>query len=378
MPKTYKERVVLNISGEVFETFEETLARFPQTLLGQKWNRDMYYCTQSRQHFFDCNRTCFGAILYFYQSNGSLKCPEGISVYIFEKECLYFQLPIDKINKMKRDEGILFELPSDNIPPDKLPFQLKLWNYLDNPQSSCAAWVFALFSFIMIALSIITSCLETMPLYHTDSRLLGDNRWIFIELVANIWFCTEFVLRLLTCPNKSEFLQGSMNWIDMMSVVPYFILLLLNKNISGLVGIFKTLKFMRVFRLFRLSKHSRRLEVIGIILKSSLKSFQLIMICLVVVVMFGASIIYAVESHQSETSFKSIPISAWWSIQTVTSLGYGDMVPTSIFGRGLAVCYMVFGAITFTLPVLTLVAGFLHLYPKNVEWGNDRKFHGNK
>ena len=66
-------RIILNISGEIFETHESTLARFPTTLLGNKLARLQYF--HSDHHFFERNRMCFEAILHFYQSNGTLNFP---------------------------------------------------------------------------------------------------------------------------------------------------------------------------------------------------------------------------------------------------------------------------------------------------------------
>ena len=71
--KKKKTRVVLNISGEIFETHESTLARFPTSLLGNKPARLQYF--HSDHYFFERNRVCFEAILHFYQSNGTLNCP---------------------------------------------------------------------------------------------------------------------------------------------------------------------------------------------------------------------------------------------------------------------------------------------------------------
>ena len=129
-------RVVLNISGEIFETRKETLNRFPQTLLGQKRKRDVHYCPDRNQYFFNRNRSCFDAILYFYQSKGILHCPDGILVSIFQIECQFFELPEESITKMMEREGFL--LPSEDsneINHEDMTIQLKILNLL-NPITS--------------------------------------------------------------------------------------------------------------------------------------------------------------------------------------------------------------------------------------------------
>ena len=359
-----RNRVVLNISGEIFETYAETLFRFPGTLLGNKRKLDLHYCSETNQYFFDRNRRCFEAILYFYQSHGTLNCPMGIAITIFEIECQYFKIPQKIINTMKTKEGIIFDLHENEVETKYLPLRLRVWNVLENPSTSHGAWIFGMISLVIVWISIFTATLETMPRFTSESET-----WSTIELVLNIWFLTEVVFRMVFSQNLLEFLKGSMNLVDIVAVIPYFVISLVQANMIGLIRIFKVLKFIRVVRLFRFSKHSRRLKVVGEILKSSLGNFRLLMLCLVMVIFFGGTIIYVIEtsSIESNRGFTSIPASIWWSVQTITSVGYGDLIPETIVGRIFACCYMLFGAVTISLPVLTIVSQFATLYPKNVE-----------
>ena len=68
----YNFRVTINISGEIFETFLETLERYPTTVLGSKRKRLPFFCHRTSQYFFQRNRGCFDSILFFYQSKGEL------------------------------------------------------------------------------------------------------------------------------------------------------------------------------------------------------------------------------------------------------------------------------------------------------------------
>ena len=68
----YNYRVTINISGEIFETFLETLERYPTTVLGSKRKRLPFFCHRTSQYFFQRNRGCFDSILFFYQSKGEI------------------------------------------------------------------------------------------------------------------------------------------------------------------------------------------------------------------------------------------------------------------------------------------------------------------
>ena len=64
--------------------------------------------------------------------------------------------------------------------------------------------------------------------------------------------------------------------------------------------------------------------------------------------------------------FQSVPASLWWAIQTITTVGYGDMIPTTFTGKFLSALLMAFGALTISLPVLSIVTKFSDLYVKNI------------
>ena len=363
------KRILINICGEVFETYERTLSRFPNTLIGNRRSRDIYATNQSGDElYFDRNKTCFEAILYFYQSNGRFNCPHGIPVPVFESECRYFGISEQLINDLKRREGIIFDAEEEgdkNSNVGESSFRVKVWNIVEYPHTSRVAWLFGCLSLAVVWLSVLVALIVTMAITEEAMEVFK-----MAELVINVWFLLELGIRFTCCTNTRMFLCDIMNWVDVLSILPFFVFTLLHTTgHSRLLGLFKTLKFVRVLRLFRLSKHSRRLKVVGAILRSCLGNFRLCMTCLFMVSFLGASGVYIVESHNPvNNKFISVPISLWWGIQTITLVGYGDMVPVTLLGRGFTICFMILGVLTVALPVLTVVSQFSHNFPKNVEW----------
>lgn len=361
-----KTRIVINVSGEVFETFEETLDRFPKTLLGGRTKRNKFHCETKTRLYFDRNRICFEAILYYYQSKGMLKCPFGVPVEIFEEECRYFELPGNEIDKMRKNEGFLFD---NNKVVKKVAYSCKgkVRNFLEHPDSSRGAKIFGIFSLIAVWISIITTNFETIDYFAESS---WKERCYVIEFCLHLYFLIELAMRAVFSENKGRFFSNALNLIDIIAVMPYFILLVAKTNKSTkLVGL-KALKVMRVVRLFRLSNHSRRISVVMKILRSSLQNFTVLCLGFTVVVFLGATCIYYLEhgAARNKNVFTSIPECIWWSVQTISSVGYGDMVPDTIAGRLFACSFMLFGAATISLPVLTIIAEFISLYGKNIEY----------
>lgn len=364
------KRIQLNISGEIFETFEATLTRYPDTLLGDAIKRNSHFCATSNNFFFDRNRLCFEAILYFYQSNGVLNCPRGVHIPAFEEECRFFELGDDVINGMKMREGI-FEL-KERIPTQKLnSFQIQMWNLLEYPNSSQAAWVFSVFSLAVVWVSIVTTILETMPWHGFHSNIAT------IELVLHVWFLIELVTRFTFCTNKANFMFEMLTWVDVLAVVPYFLFVMIFSSTPIFFGMFKMFKLTRVMRLTRLTRHSTSLKVVAIILKMNVVHFKLLFICLSITLFLGATVLFFAENEVNQKQFASITHCLWWAIQTITSVGYGDTAPISAIGRFFASCFMLFGVLTY-LPLLSIVIQFTSLYPKNVEYDEYRKIHKNR
>jgi len=103
------EKVVFNISGLRFETHRRTLARFPNTLLGDSARLDRYYDPVRNEYFFDRNRPSFDAILHYYQSSGRLRRPLTVPLDVFTDEIRFYELGEDVIEKYHIDEGFVKE-----------------------------------------------------------------------------------------------------------------------------------------------------------------------------------------------------------------------------------------------------------------------------
>ena len=362
------DRVLLNISGELFETRVATLQRFPQTLLGDRNKRLLYYCSASKQYFFHRTRIFFDAILFYYQSNGILLCPYEGLIDLFEEECRFFQLPEQAITNI-RSKLCTLEFPKNTTSfacVETAGIKLKLWNILQRPDSSKTAKYYAVLSMTMIFISVAISCLKTIDIFKSKSQIYHKNPWAMIELTLNIWFLIEIISRIISTPNIKAFLKSSMNWIDIFSVAPYFLIIIISTDETFSIAFLRMMRFIRIMRLVHLSKHSKRLKLFCEIILSSMGDFRRLLVCLGMLVVLGGSIMYHIESRNSLSQFTSIPEGVYWGIQTTTTIGYGDISPVTIGGKLFASCFMVFGVLTLCMPVLFIVDKFQCMYEYNV------------
>lgn len=361
------QRIVINVSGEMFETRDKTLKRFPDTLLGDDCKRQEYFCGKSKQYFFNRNRQSFEAILYFYQSNGNLTRPSNIRFEDFEKECQFFQIPKSTMSFLKQKEGRALEDEEDEekkeavvtSPPTMCS---KIWDLLENPETSKGARILAIFSLITIFFSVTLACLETVSVLKQKTDDIFQDPFFVIELCLNSYFLLELTCRVMFCPDKKSFFTKTLNIIDIVAVVPYFIILAIDIDKLTSLGFLRILRFLRVLRLFRLSKHSERIKIVGAIFAESIKDLRLFFVCLMIIAVFSGSLMYYLENTKPNSPFTSIPESMWWALQTVVTLGSGDIVPATLGGKFYSAIFMVFGAVTISLPVLSIVMKFTTMY----------------
>lgn len=161
------ERLAINVSGMRYETQLRTLAQFPDSLLGDPRRRLRYFDPMRNELFLDRSRVCFDAVLYFYQSGGRLRRPANVPLDMFLEELRFYELGEEIIDRYKEDEGFPKEeerpLPSSDL-------QRRLWVLFEYPESSGGARIIAIISVMVIVISILIFCLETLPEFKNDKE----------------------------------------------------------------------------------------------------------------------------------------------------------------------------------------------------------------
>ena len=103
---TNDERVIVNVSGLKFETRQQTLDEFPESLLGDPLKRARYYDHNQCEYFFDRNRPAFDAILFYYQSGGKLLRPANVPMDVFADEIRFYELGEDVLQRVEQGGGL--------------------------------------------------------------------------------------------------------------------------------------------------------------------------------------------------------------------------------------------------------------------------------
>lgn len=272
-----------------------------------------------------------------------------------------------------------------------------LWKFFEDPEGNLASHYINLYVLGLILAGAVITVVETVPKIHNTN----EDLFYGIEFFFVMNFSLEFVLRLISCPDYCAFSSNFMNWIDCVSIIPFYLELALS-NTGINLQVLRVLRTGRALRMVKLGRYSSGIRLVQNSLISSLDALQLALVILVVLVIVFASAIYYTERGKltnvltgcangtkpiepclvKETSvtqtccfwyirtedtnygkegvspFQSIPDSFWWAIVTMVTVGYGDVMPATGSGQLFGVLSQLTGVIMLALPLSIVGASF--------------------
>lgn len=197
-----------------------------------------------------------------------------------------------------------------------------------------------------------------------------------VESVCVAWFSLEFLLRFIQAKSKFAFLRRPLTLIDIIAILPYYITLLVDTTSVGYkkpssgsiyldkVGlVLRILRALRILYVMRLARHSLGLQTLGLTARRCTREFGLLLLFLCVAIALFAPLLYVIENEMADSQeFTSIPACYWWAVITMTTVGYGDMVPRSIPGQVVALSSILSGILLMAFPVTSIFHTFSRSY----------------
>jgi len=314
---------------------------------------------------------------------------------------------------------------TDVKPYSQLPLFPNEGNLIENifllfedPSTSKSSTIVSVLVLILIVISSLGFIIQTLPQYKYPNYR-GPTRdsvppiFDYIEFVSMTLFGIEYFTRLVATPccsyevlkmspeytnyftcccKRSTPLKKAGNWffrtmnlVDFIAILPFYLKVITNQPGKFDLGYLRILRLARVFRVFKVGKFSEGLSLYYAVLKASSSAFKLLLFfsCLMAVV-FG-SLLYYLESgefnpadgkwyrwditgiRQEISPFYSIPQCFWWCFTTMSTVGYGDLAPTSTQGKIVTILCMHVGILAFAMPITIIGANFSRMYEMKVK-----------
>jgi voltage-gated potassium channel len=195
---------------------------------------------------------------------------------------------------------------------------------------------------IIIVASILVVMLDSIASLH----LLYGRFFLTLEWIFTTLFTIEYILRILTMEKPLKYALSFMGLIDLLAILPSFLSLVVAGTQSLMV--LRALRLLRIFRIFKLTHFLGEIRFLRYAIRASLNKITIFMLVVFTVVIILGSMMYLIEHGQN--GFNSIPDSIYWSIVTITTVGYGDISPVTPLGKFFASVIMFIGYAIIAVP----------------------------
>lgn len=202
--------------------------------------------------------------------------------------------------------------------------------------------LFDIILLIAIILSVSVVMLDSV-LY---MRLQFGTLFSYAEWFFTILFTLEYLLRLFSAPNRMRYIFSFFGVVDLLSVLPSYLSLLFG-GVQYLIVV-RVLRTLRIFRVLKLKAYMQQAGFLAAALKTSQQKITVFFLSVLLLVTIFGSVIYVVEGP--DNGFTSIPLSIYWAIVTLTTVGYGDMSPKTPLGQAIASMVMITGYSIIAVP----------------------------
>lgn len=219
------------------------------------------------------------------------------------------------------------------------------------------------FIIILIVLNVSAVMLETVPSFHDSPE--EKMFFHYFDLISVIIFSIEYVLRVWSSNHEEKYkhpITGRLKYmvsagalIDLLAILPFYLAAFIDLDLRML----RILRLMRFFRLFRLTSYLKSARLVINVFKSKINELLLAFVLTMFLIIIASCLVYFAEHIKNPNQFTSIPATMWWAVVTLTTVGYGDMVPITLLGKVFASLILIAGVALLALPAGIITSGFL-------------------
>lgn len=223
--------------------------------------------------------------------------------------------------------------------------------------------VINIFIIILIILNVTAVIVETVPSFHDSPS--EKQFFHYFELISVIIFTIEYVLRVWSSNHEPKYkhsFKGRLKYIfsggaliDLLAILPFY----LHSIIGFDLRVLRMLRLLRFFRLFRLTAYMRATKLVATVFRSRVNELLLSLVLILFLIIIASCLVYFAEHQVQPDTFKSIPATIWWAVVSLTTVGYGDMIPITTLGKTFSAIILLAGVAMLALPAGIITSGFL-------------------
>lgn len=193
-----------------------------------------------------------------------------------------------------------------------------------------------------IVASVVVVIIDSLPdLSPAALTVLRTAEWTF-----TVGFTADYIARLWTAEEPRKYARSFFGIIDLLAVIPTYLSLVFPAG--RFLALVRILRVLRIFRVLKLTLYVQEAAVLMTALRASRPKITVFLFTVLTVVAVVGSLMFLIEGP--EAGFTSIPVSMYWAIVTLTTVGYGDIAPVTVLGRSLASALMVLGYAIIAVP----------------------------
>jgi voltage-gated potassium channel len=194
----------------------------------------------------------------------------------------------------------------------------------------------------IIFVSVVVVVLESVPTLHVRFGAF----FFYAEWTITVLFTIEYLLRVWSSNTRLRYVLSFWGLVDLLSILPSY-LELINFGFHYLLAV-RILRLLRVFRVLKLASFNHEAQKLLLALKGSGRKIAVFLMAVFSIMVLLGTVMYVIEG--GENGFTSIPQSIYWAIVTVTTVGFGDVVPQTVLGKCLSSVAMIIGYAIIAVP----------------------------
>jgi voltage-gated potassium channel len=200
--------------------------------------------------------------------------------------------------------------------------------------------IFDYFIQVLIFVSLISYSIETIPNNSIETIFILN----LIEYFTVIIFTIEYLIRIYCAEKPIKYIFSFYGIVDFLAIIPFYLS-------TGLdLRSLRAFRIFRVFRALKIVRYNKALKRFGIAARIVKEEVILFFIIILIFIFLVSSGIYFFENEAQPEAFKSVPHSFWWTIVTLTTVGYGDVYPVTLGGKIFTFFVLIIGVAVVTVP----------------------------